>query len=188
MDQIDAGFRNQRLRVDAREVRIGEEVFALDVIDRVACWSAARRTTGTYTDTTFWLKVAAGRRSATFYSDSGARDHLLESGRAWWTETRALLQRAVVPRLLAGAIGTIDGGGTVLIGGVGCTAADRRGLRTRYPFARPVPWHEIVDTVTERGVTQVVQRRGGSTRRTLRITMDQWNALLLPGLVERYRT
>ena len=178
-----------RLRVADHQISINDKLFDFSNIDRLAYWSTSRRSTGVYTDTTFWLKLGQGDQTATFYSDSGSRDRRLEEGRAWWNRVSSILSADVQPRVLAEMIRTIDANGNVTFGGAGSLAADARGLRKRTLFARPIPWKDMVGTVFEQGLTQVVQRtQDGSTKNTLRFSMSQWNAVTIPALIAHYRS
>ena len=182
---------NDKLHLTATtdRIAINDAVFPVGDIDRVAYWFGAKRLNGSYVGTSFWLRVGSGATSAHFFMDSGSHDTRLEEGHSWWGPVADLLTMHVVPRIVRTIVASIDRGETVNFGGLGCPAADRRGLRIRKPFASPIPWNDMRGTVFEHGRMRVLvaDGGGGEPKAKMLIGLDQWNSATIPDVIEHYR-
>jgi hypothetical protein len=192
MAEITATNNKLRLTATTDRIVINDAVFPVAEIDRVAYWFGAKRLNGAYMGTSFWLKVGSGATSAHFFMDSGSDDTRLEEGHSWWGPVADLLTMHVVPRIVRTIVASIDRGETVNFGGLGCPAADRRGLRVRRPFASPILWSDMRGTAFERGRMRILVANGDSCggrepTATMSIGMEQWNSAAIPGVVEHYR-
>ena len=139
--------------------------------------------------TTFTVKVGSGTDTAYFFQHSGVGDDRDESAASTFEAIGDLLRRDVVPRIADTIVAAVGRGERVALGGVGSTVLEPRGIGTRSPLSRPVPWDSIVGTVYESGKLRLQTRRDGdalATSQTL-IGMDQWNAVAIPYVVARWR-
>lgn len=185
MTEIRAVNHKLVLHATSEMIAINGREFPLHSIDRVVLWAVSQRNNGAYMGTTFTVKVGCGKDHAYFFEQSGSDNHRYESAAATFEAMTDLLRRDVIPRIADSIVATIGRGEKVVLGGVGSTVLEPRGIGTKSPLSRPVPWHRIIGTAFEFGMLRLQTRADGddTTKHKLLIGMDQWNAVAIPAVV-----
>lgn len=149
---------------------IGDRVFRLAEVDRVAYHAAARPDQASYA-----LGLAAGPVRSRFVFDAFRRGSELEEARETWRRLVELVESAACPRIARAAVDAITAGETARFGRRPSIAADAEGLRRR--FAPKVPWAGVLGTDLHAGQVRVWT---GGPEPALVTGMAGWNAVVLP--------
>jgi hypothetical protein len=159
------------------EIVIGDRVFRLAEVDRVAYHAAARLHQARYS-----LGLARGPVRCRFGFDAFARGSELEDARETWRRLVELVESAACPRIAAGLAEVIAAGATARFGGGGHPRidADAAGLRPARWFAGTVPWARVLGTDLRAGQVRVWT---GGPEPGLVTGMAGWNAVVLPRVV-----
>ncbi|MGW4521780.1 hypothetical protein [Amycolatopsis sp. NPDC004378] len=152
---------------------IGDRVFRLAEVDRVAYHAAARPHQASYA-----LGLARGPVRSRFVFDAFRGGSELEDARETWRRLVELVESAACPRIARAAVDAITAGATARFGGHPRIDADAEGLR-RW-FAPKVPWHGVLGTDLRAGQVRVWT---GGPEPELVTAMAGWNAVVLPRVV-----
>jgi hypothetical protein len=170
---------------NAERIAFRGKEFSLAEVDRVAYRGVANRLNGAYMGTTFLLKLGQGGTHDMVFLDGGRKDQRLDEMRAAWNGLVDLVEAHASPRIVANAVATIRGGGTVTFGGI---VAGPDGVKAKRPLAKVIGWSEISGAeVNNLGLMQIlVHRDNGSTKGKMTSGLDQWNTVLLPRVVAHF--
>jgi hypothetical protein len=183
--EIRLTFKKLEIVGNAQRISFRGKDFSLAEVDRVAYRGAVNRINGAYMGTTFLLKLGRGSTHDMVLLDGGTKDQRLDEMRAVWNGLVDLVEAHASPRIVADAVATITGGGTVAFGGI---VAGPDGVKAKRPLAKVVPWSEISGAeVNNLGLMQLMARRdGGSTKGKMTSGLDQWNTVLLPRVLAHF--
>jgi hypothetical protein len=156
---------------------IGDRVFRLAEVDRVAYHAAARPHQAGYA-----LGLARGPVCSRFVFDAFRDGSELEDAREAWRRLVELIESAACPRIARAAAEAITAGATARFGGGGHPriAADAEGLRRCRWFAPKVPWASVLGTDLRAGQVRVWT---GGPEPELVAAMAGWNAVVLPRVI-----
>jgi hypothetical protein len=156
---------------------IGERIFRLAEVDRVAYHAAARPHQASYA-----LGLARGPMRSRFVFDAFRGGSELEDARETWRRLVELVESAACPRIARAAVDSITAGATARFGGGGHPRidADAEGLRRRRWFAPKVPWAGVLGTDLRAGQVRVWT---GGPEPELVAAMAGWNAVVLPRVI-----
>ncbi|WP_328454522.1 hypothetical protein [Amycolatopsis sp. NBC_00438] len=156
-------------------IAIGDRVFRLGEVDRVAYHAAARPHRASYS-----LGLARGPVRCRFGFDAAATE--LDGAREAWRRLVELVESAACTRIARTLAEAIAAGGTARFGGGGHPRidADAEGLRDHRWFAGKVPWGRVLGSDLRAG--QVRVWTGGPQPRLV-AGMAGWNAVVLPRVV-----
>ncbi len=159
-------------------ISIGERVFRLADVDRVAYHAAARNNQASYS-----IGLAVGEHKSRFAFDAFRRGTEFDDARETWRRLVELLETVACPRIADAAVRAISGGDTVKFGGALSPRldADAGGLRRHELFAKKVAWPEITGVDMREG--QVRVWAGDGAKPAIAIGMFGWNAVVLPRVV-----
>ena len=159
-------------------ISIGDRVFRLADVDRVAYHAAARLDQASYS-----IGLAVGESRSRFAFDAFRRGSEFDDARETWRRLVELLEVAACPRIAATAVRAVSAGETVKFGGALSPRldADAEGLRRHELFARKVPWSEITGVDMREGQVRVWTSDGAKP--AIAIGMFGWNAVVLPRVV-----
>ncbi|MGW5720276.1 hypothetical protein ACWEVP_29195 [Amycolatopsis sp. NPDC003865] len=155
---------------------IGDRVFRLAEVDRVAYDAAARPRQASYA-----LGLAHGAVRSRFVFDAFG-SHELEDARETWRRLVELVESAACPRIARAAVDAITSGATARFGGGRYRRidADAGGLRRWGWFAPKVPWAGVLGTDLRAGQVRVWT---GGPEPELVTAMAGWNAVVLPRVI-----
>ncbi|SEF23132.1 hypothetical protein SAMN05421837_10224 [Amycolatopsis pretoriensis] len=155
---------------------IGDRVFPLAEVDRVAYDAAARPRQASYA-----LGLACGPVRSRFVFDAFGREELAHA-RETWRQLVELVESAACPRIARAAVDAIAAGATARFGGGGRWRidADAEGLRRWRWFAPKVPWAGVLGSDLRAGQVRVWT---GGPEPELVTAMAGWNAVVLPRVV-----
>jgi len=156
-------------------ISIGNRVFRLAEVDRVAYHAAARINQASYS-----IGLAAGDAKSRFAFDAFRRGTEFDDARETWRRLVELLETTACPRIAHTAVRAISAGETVKFGGSLSPRldADAEGLRRYELFAKKVPWPEITEVDMREG--QVRVWTSGCVKPAIAVGMFGWNAVVLP--------
>jgi hypothetical protein len=164
------------------EVRIGDEVFSLSRVDRVAYRVAKRLNQASY-----GIALGEGDREKRLIFEAYARGNELAEKEAIWTELVARIEAVACQRMAADAKRAIDAGETVRIGSPAMDAVDldREGIKRHRPFAPKVAWSAIARSDLYVGTARILTHTSGTPDKNPKITIPifGWNAVILPDIV-----
>jgi hypothetical protein len=181
--------REIRVRSGKRElvasggvITVGDQVFHLVGVDRVVYRAAARINQASYR-----IGLAQGDAKCIFTFDAYKRGTELEDTRKLWGQLVELLESTACPRIAHSAAQAITSGQAVTFGSSPAARinADAEGLRPRQPFAKTVPWSQIVGADLHEGQVRVWTATDGITDKKPKMSIDMmgWNAVVLPRVV-----
>ncbi|MGK3201747.1 hypothetical protein [Amycolatopsis sp. MEPSY49] len=155
---------------------IGDRVFPLAEVDRVAYDAAARPRQASYA-----LGLARGPVRSRFVFDAFGSGELADA-RETWRRLVELVESAACPRIARAAVDAITAGATARFGAGGHRRidADAEGLRRWRWFAPKVPWAGVLGTDLRAGQVRVWT---GGPEPELVTAMAGWNAVVLPRVV-----
>jgi hypothetical protein len=158
-------------------IAIGDRVFRLAEVDRVAYNAAARLHRASYS-----LGLARGPVRCRFGFDAFHRGSELEDARETWRRLVELVESAACPRIALTMAEAIAAGETARFGGGGHPRidADAEGLRGHRWFAGKVPWGRVLGSDLRAGQVRVWT---GGPEPGLVTGMAGWNAVVLPRVV-----
>ncbi|MFJ1759885.1 hypothetical protein ACIOD2_06170 [Amycolatopsis sp. NPDC088138] len=159
-------------------IAIGDRVFRLGEVDRVAYHAAARLHRASYS-----LGLARGPVRCRFGFDASSGElGELEDARETWRRLVELVESAACPRIALRMAEAITAGDTARFGGGGHPGidADAEGLRGRHWFAAKVPWGRVLGSDLRAGQVRVWT---GGREPGLVAGMAGWNAVVLPRVV-----
>ncbi|WP_328648161.1 hypothetical protein OHS58_11160 [Amycolatopsis sp. NBC_00348] len=156
-------------------IAIGDRVFRLGEVDRVAYHAAARLHRASYS-----LGLASGLVRCRFGFDAAPGE--LDDARETWRRLVELVESAACPRIASTMAEAITAGGTARFGGGGQPRidADAGGLRGPRFFAGKVPWGRVLGSDLRAGQVRVWT---GGPEPGLVTGMAGWNAVVLPRVV-----
>ncbi|MFI5589720.1 hypothetical protein ACIA5G_32050 [Amycolatopsis sp. NPDC051758] len=154
---------------------IGDRVFRLAEVDRVAYHAAARPHQASYA-----LGLASGPVRSRFVFDAFGRGGELDDARETWRRLVELVESAACPRIAGAAADAITAGATARFGGRPRIDADAEGLRRCRWFTGKVPWAGVLGTDLHAGQVRVWT---GGPEPGLVTGMAGWNAVVLPRVV-----
>jgi len=163
-------------------VTVGEDVFHLPAVDRIAYHVASR---GNHTS--FRIRLRQAATTCDFMVDAYRRGTELNDTRAAWGSLVELVERWACPNIARTAIDAIRAGGTVAFGGAPAARIDGNaaGLRPRRLFAKTVPWSRIARADFGDGLVRVwtTDDVGAGSTVAMSVDMSGWNAVVLPRVV-----
>lgn len=166
--RVASGGRTLAAAADV--IVIGDRVFRLAEVDRVAYHAAARAHQASYA-----LGLGRGPVRSRFVFDAFRRGSEFEEARETWRRLVELVEAAACPRIARAAVDTITAGATARFGGRPRIEADAEGLR-RW-FAPKVPWAAVLGADLHAGQVRVWT---GGPEPELVTGMAGWNAVVLP--------
>jgi hypothetical protein len=178
------GSGRRELVATGNTISIGDQVFPLGDVDRVAYRAATRINQASY-----GIALARGDTSCRFLFDAYRRGTDLEDKRAIWNRLVELIEATAVPRITAAAVRTIGAGQTVRLGSPAIDAVDldAEGIRRHRPFAAKLPWDRVARADLYQGLARVWTMVDGTVATTPKIGIPifGWNAVVLPDVVAR---
>ncbi len=164
-------------------VTVGEDVFHLPAVDRVAYHVASRSNRAS-----FRIRLRQAATTCDFMVDAYRRGTELDDTRAAWQNLIELVERSACPNIAQTAIDAIVAGGTVAFGGApaGRIDGNAAGLRPRRVFAKTVPWSRIAKADFGDGLVRVWTT--DDERPAMSVDMSGWNAVVLPRVVTELAT
>lgn len=176
------GSGGRELVAAGHTISIGDQVFHLSSVDRVAYRAATRINQASY-----GVALAEGDRSTRFLFDAYRRGTDLEDKRATWNRLVELIEALAVPVITAATMRAIGAGQTVRMGSPAIDAVDldAEGIRRHRPFAGKVPWARVARSDLHQGLARVWTVTDGAEARTpqIGIPIFGWNAVVLPDVV-----
>ncbi|OHV32473.1 MULTISPECIES: hypothetical protein [Pseudofrankia] len=174
--------KKQDLVATAQAITIGEQYFDLSTVDRVIYRAAARINQASYR-----IGLAHGDVTAIFTFDAYKRGTELEDSRRLFEQVVQLLEATACPAIAQRAAHAVTAGHPVAFGSSPAAriTADAQGLRPRQPFAKTVPWSQIVGADLREGQARVWTATNGVTDKKPKMSIDMmgWNAVVLPRVV-----
>ncbi|MGW1616728.1 hypothetical protein ACWCQZ_46520 [Streptomyces sp. NPDC002285] len=158
---------------------IGNQVFRLSEVDKIAFHAASR-----INEASYMIGVAQGKSSCRFTFRAYRRATEMEDRRKEWNQLANLLDSIAGPRIARRMADYLSDGGIATFGSPPATRidADVEGLRLRRPFMKKVPWDTVTDVDLNRGAVRVWTSAESISEGKPRMAIDMhgWNAVVLP--------
>jgi hypothetical protein len=181
--------RTARLVITDDGVEVSGTAFPWTDISRLVYRAVDQHVNGSYMHTSFTIGVGDARRTATFMMFSGTTgplktriDHVTRTAHhERWGQAVDLIEQRAGLRMVADAVTTVHGGGTIEMAGL---RVDPLGVHKGGLFRKSIAWPQYAGVRRESVYLHLLVNRDGKAKSRIQVPNGAWNAALLPRVLQ----